>query len=888
MRIQLATAAVALRTAIHYRKNWNKNSPTVRLLQSLMPDVPGQKKGYRYYIDLKRDTRHYSIPPAVKSAVKNAGFVITDYLAKKCVKASDKEQKNVFNIGKVIAKDPHAKAAFDNDPQLQNSKTSEIKIVVSCHPYDIIGMSTGRDWDKQSCMRLDDGYQNVNDPGAYHKHVAHDVAEGTMVAYAIRASDTNIQKPLGRCLIKPFLNSDGYEEGGEHHILFRRETSVYGNGVPGFARALNLFLHKLNSKVPSGYYERVQTLYDDGVGDDHRHDAEKAQSDEITARDVADDNRLIIPYMEQVFKEEGPVSAVLKPLERDDLELHDTEIEHLAKMLHGDDEVKDELSYRIRSNQATDSIYKLAKALNLTHKNQPPSYRDMSRNEVISQAILKDEKAMVEILNRLDNEEATGSDADMIYTSWCKSRLPLPSVDLLLKYPKVTVKLASLAKASLNMRTFFDDSKYDEFAFAFRDLNIDPASYADHRPEPEELLNMMYSIGRYEMTLCCIYNEYKWLGVVVYDTVNHDYADRFDNRKLYRAFSKLSDSNMDDYMDRMREKIFERMMAGSRHQFKDAKPDVLAQYRNEPDLMRNRDWNASGIRNLIAFDLPLALLVDIPNDRLLTQILPEYYEALKAYNGEPLPIQSVGTEWAMQLLVYASKLTTEKPDIASKLEEFEPHDTATLIEKYRVRNEKTYNYEKTLAAFCLSLRIGQAVDGQRLSVMDDPAYMDADFDTAVITAPPHKIAENIHTILNKFSEKSNIGETVRMLETISDSLMSEPDFTSPDDYANEKMEEEVVDDFDYHDIREQYEEEGRDLLQAQIDAYRKCSDAHEAIEDFVGTHNDDEEETLAVEMPNVSEEDMERIGPHIAELKDMVRNNRYTIDGAISDAEDML
>ncbi|AFH14745.1 hypothetical protein LU11_gp214 [Pseudomonas phage Lu11] len=887
MKIQLATAAVALRTAIRYSKNWNKNSPTVRLLQSMMPDVPGQKKGYRYYIDLKRDNKHYSIPPAVRSAVKNAGFVITDYLAKKCVKASDKEQKNVFNIGKVIAKDPHAKAAFDNDPQLQNSKTSEIKIVVSCHPYDIIGMSTGRDWDKQSCMRLDDGYRNVGDAGAYHRHVEHDVAEGTLVAYAIRASDTNIQKPLGRCLIKPFLNSDGYEEGGEHHILFRRETAIYGNGVPGFGRALNLFLHKLNAKVPSGYYERVQSLYDDGVGDDHHHDADRAQSDKIAVSDVVEDNRLIIPYMDQIFEEDASVREALAPLRMKGLELHDTEVTHLAGMFREDDEVKDELDYLIRSGQATTAIYKLAKALDLTHKNQPSNYRDMSRNELVGQATLKDEKAMVEILNRLNNEETSKSDADMIYTSWCKSRLPLPSADLLLKYPKVTVKLASLAKASMNLRAFFDDGDFDEFAFAFRDLNVDPASYGDHRPEPEDLLNMMYAIGHYELALCCIYEEYKWLGVVIYDTVNHDYADRFDNRKLYRAFSKLSDSNMDDYMDRIREKIFERIMAGSRLQFKDAKPDVLAQYLNDPDLLRNKDrWEPTHIHRLIDFSLPLAMMLDIPNDSLLPRVLPEYYKALVAYEGEPLEVQSVSMEWAMQLLVYANKLTKEKPDIASKIAEFEPLDTATLIEKYRVRNAKTYNYEKTLAAFCLSLKIGQAVDGERLSVMDDPVYMATDFDTAVITAPPHKLAENIHTILNNLIERSDIRQIVRMLETVSESLNYQPDFTSPDDYANDKMEEEVVDDFDYHIVREQYEEEGRDRLETELAAFRKVAEAHETLREFVGY--DDSEETLDVDLPNVSKEDLDQAGGDISMLIQTVNGNQYSIDDSIIEAEGML
>src|SRR5690606_26640424 len=103
-------------------------------------------------IDLHHFKKTVSVPPAVRYALKKAGFVVTDYLAKKCVKIADIEQKNEFNIGKVIAKDQHAKAAFDNDPQLQNSNSLETLVVLSCHPYDIIGMSTGRSWDKTSCI----------------------------------------------------------------------------------------------------------------------------------------------------------------------------------------------------------------------------------------------------------------------------------------------------------------------------------------------------------------------------------------------------------------------------------------------------------------------------------------------------------------------------------------------------------------------------------------------------------------------------------------------------------------------------------------------------------------------------------------------------------------
>ena len=261
----LGTAAVSMRSTLKYRRNWNKNGPTVKLLRKFMPRG---SKGFRVYLPIGAHTirPNVVVPLQVRLAVKQAGFRITDYLAKKCVKLADKEQKNVFNIGKVISKDTVAKAAFDNDPQLQNSKHSEFTMVVSCHPYDIIGMSTGRSWDSESCMRLKD-FRSDHTEGVNSHYIERDVAEGTLVAYAVRTADSNIEKPLGRCLLKPFVRADGKDD-----IMYRRETTIYGNPVPGFADTLQFFLRKLNSGIPAGIYKLNSELYNDGVGRAVEHD----------------------------------------------------------------------------------------------------------------------------------------------------------------------------------------------------------------------------------------------------------------------------------------------------------------------------------------------------------------------------------------------------------------------------------------------------------------------------------------------------------------------------------------------------------------------------------------------------------------------------------------
>lgn len=341
MKTHIALAAVALRTAIKYSRDWNKNSPTVQLLQSLMPNIPHQKKGYRLYVPIgNREVRHYQIPPAVYFAVNKAGFVVTDYLAKKCVKKSDVQQKNVFNIGKVIAKDEHAKAIFDNDPQLQNSSTKAFDLVLSCHPYDVIGMSTGRSWDMQSCMRLDDGRSNIGDSGMHARILKNDVAEGTIVAYAINRNDPNIANPLCRCLIKPFLSADTTD------ILWRRETKIYGNNVPGFSSALNRMLRKMNEKVAHGTYTKALGLYNDGVGDTYRYEGVHELS--IKSEDILDADEHLWQSLEKASDEK--LSDFFNTLAEVNTLVPDTVWERLHKFIEDNPKARDIASkYALRN-----------------------------------------------------------------------------------------------------------------------------------------------------------------------------------------------------------------------------------------------------------------------------------------------------------------------------------------------------------------------------------------------------------------------------------------------------------------------------------------------------------------------------------------------------------
>lgn len=250
MKIQLAVAAVPLSIARGYVKGWDKNGIGV---QAVRKTLPKGSKAYRVYVPIKPGKRpKVVVPKFIDRAISSAGYKVEDYITGIAVDLAGKRR---MKIGKLL-KDEELRNQFANDPQRSAFKNDYV-CVISAHPYDVIGMSTGRRWDDTSCMRLN---QPGKRGGAFQSTVRHDVAEGTLVAYVISPNDKNINKPHGRLLIKPFKD--------EHdNVLFRVETTVYGTPVPGFVETVQRWLKKINKGAAQGVYKIPENLYDDGVGE---------------------------------------------------------------------------------------------------------------------------------------------------------------------------------------------------------------------------------------------------------------------------------------------------------------------------------------------------------------------------------------------------------------------------------------------------------------------------------------------------------------------------------------------------------------------------------------------------------------------------------------------
>lgn len=122
---------------------------------------------------------------------------------------------------------------------------NDLFIVISRHPYDIAGMSTDRGW--SSCM-------NIND-GQYKEYVMGSIVNGALIAYTVNKNDLNIENPINRFLIKPYIK-ENEELNFEKPNFILKVSEVYGNRVYKVLETVQNWLDKnWNSKIEEGTYK---------------------------------------------------------------------------------------------------------------------------------------------------------------------------------------------------------------------------------------------------------------------------------------------------------------------------------------------------------------------------------------------------------------------------------------------------------------------------------------------------------------------------------------------------------------------------------------------------------------------------------------------------------
>lgn len=204
-------------------KGWDKNK-----LAKEFQNQPYKKdkNAYRIFIPVPTADNIVVEPnPQIKQYLDNKGFEIVDYTKGQVKKKSD---GRIFRLGRVLPDE--LKQTFANDPSRQATK-KETLAVISRHPYDIAGMSTDRGW--TSCQDLVDGSMCA--------YVPSDIEAGTLIAYEIDKKDLNINKPLGRILIKPYLNH-------EKETAYGIASQSYGTVSQNFKDVVMDWIEEFNRK----------------------------------------------------------------------------------------------------------------------------------------------------------------------------------------------------------------------------------------------------------------------------------------------------------------------------------------------------------------------------------------------------------------------------------------------------------------------------------------------------------------------------------------------------------------------------------------------------------------------------------------------------------------
>lgn len=175
-----------------------------------------------------------------------------DYINGNCKDPKNPNQQP--KISKILARlNPDLKTRYDSDREKAMRAQGDLAIVVSRHAYDIASMTTDRKWHDNSCMEF---------RGGCNRHyVTNDVMEGSLVTYLIDKNDTNIEHPIARLLIKPFINKDDSKD-----VILWSEDKIYGDVVNGYKESVDKWLRKIQPNIV-GNFTMNPNLYIDNNRD---------------------------------------------------------------------------------------------------------------------------------------------------------------------------------------------------------------------------------------------------------------------------------------------------------------------------------------------------------------------------------------------------------------------------------------------------------------------------------------------------------------------------------------------------------------------------------------------------------------------------------------------
>jgi hypothetical protein len=200
------------------------------------------KNYYRIYFDIEVDPNKWQIriPQEIIDYMNWYRYPIKDYIKGICIDKDGREIK----IGRLFVKLGREDLLKAYEDSKNNTlKDKEYTVVISRHPYDIIGQSTGRGW--SSCM-------DINDP-RYDKEfvetwygLSKQLKQGHLVSYLLRKKDRNIENPISRITIVRNSWPYGSQMGTDTKSPMKVDNHVYGVTVQEHMELLQMWVGAFN------------------------------------------------------------------------------------------------------------------------------------------------------------------------------------------------------------------------------------------------------------------------------------------------------------------------------------------------------------------------------------------------------------------------------------------------------------------------------------------------------------------------------------------------------------------------------------------------------------------------------------------------------------------
>ena len=188
----------------------------------------------------KTDPTQLAVTSQVTQGLNQYGYSIVDY--KNGILTRENKPESIGGILQKHKVDPAIIKAFTNDParaastqdtesNAEEMNTNDQVIVITRDKYESAEVGTNKKW--VSCLNLGGGWEGADKYGRYQGtnayYLVRDVSIGCIAAYLINKNDTELDDPIARLSIKPFINKADPNQValGVHDKVYHREGRPY-------------------------------------------------------------------------------------------------------------------------------------------------------------------------------------------------------------------------------------------------------------------------------------------------------------------------------------------------------------------------------------------------------------------------------------------------------------------------------------------------------------------------------------------------------------------------------------------------------------------------------------------------------------------------------------